>query len=128
MRVGGRILINASNCCQEDPISTAVPTTPSQIPITATKLLIDNRFVDSASGKTFPSINPATGEEICQVAEADAEDVNRAVRAARTAFDHGPWRRMAAAERGRLLNKLADLIEKHADELARLEALDNGKP
>ncbi len=81
-----------------------------------------------ASGKTFPTINPATGEEICQVAEADAADVDRAVKAARAAFEHGPWRKMSAAERGRLLNKLADLIEKHADELARLESLDNGKP
>ena len=66
-------------------MSTAVHAPQSQIPITATKLLIDNRFVESASGKTFPTINPATGEEICRVAEADGEDVNRAVRAARTA-------------------------------------------
>jgi len=109
-------------------MSTAVHPAEARVPITATKLLIDNRFVEAASGKTFPTINPATGEEICHVAEADTEDVNRAVRAARTAFEHGPWRRMAAAERGKLLNKLADLIEKHADELARLEALDNGKP
>jgi len=109
-------------------MSTAVRAPHTQIPITATKLLIDNRFVESASGKTFPTLNPATGDEICRIAEADAEDVDRAVRAARVAFEHGPWRRMAAAERGRLLNKLADLIEKHADELARLEALDNGKP
>ncbi|HZU24221.1 MAG TPA: aldehyde dehydrogenase family protein [Bryobacteraceae bacterium] len=109
-------------------MSTAVRPTERHVPITATKLLIDNRFVEAASGKTFPTINPATGDEICRVAEADAEDVNRAVRAARVAFDHGPWRRMAAAERGRLLNRLADLIEKNADELARLESLDNGKP
>jgi aldehyde dehydrogenase (NAD+) len=100
----------------------------SPAPITAAQLLINNRWVNSESGKTFPTINPATGEEICQVAEADAADVNKAVRAARTAFEGGPWRRMAAAERGRLLNKLADLIERHAEELARLEALDNGKP
>ena len=92
-----------------------------------TKLLINNRWVDSASGKTFPTVNPSTGEEICQVAEADAVDVDRAVTAARAAFN-GPWRRLSAAERGNLLNRLADLIEKHADELARLESLDNGKP
>ena len=94
----------------------------------ATKLLINNEWVNSASGKTFPTINPATGEVITQVAEADAADVDRAVRAARKAFDHGPWRKTAAAERGRLLLRLADLIEKHADELAELETLDNGKP
>ena len=96
--------------------------------VSATKLLINNQWVDSASGKTFATINPATGEVICQVAEADAEDADRAVRAARYAFEHGSWRKTAAAERGRLLNRLADLIEKHADELARLESLDNGKP
>jgi aldehyde dehydrogenase (NAD+) len=96
--------------------------------VSATKLLINNQWVDSASGKTFPTINPSTGEVICQVAEADAPDVDRAVRAAREAFERGPWRKAAASERGRLLNKLADLIERHADELARLESLDNGKP
>src|SRR5208337_2413991 len=92
-----------------------------------TKLLINNRWVDSASGKTFSTVNPATGEEICQVAEADAADVDQAVSAARAAFN-GPWRRMSAAERGNLINRLADLVEKHADELAQLESLDNGKP
>ena len=100
---------------------------PPSVATTATKLLINNRWVNSVSGKTFPTVNPATGEEICQVAEADAADVEIAVRAARAAFN-GPWRRMAAAERGVLLNRLADLIEKHSDELAQLESLDNGKP
>jgi acyl-CoA reductase-like NAD-dependent aldehyde dehydrogenase len=71
--------------------------------------------------------NPSTGEEICQVAEADAADVEKAVKAARAAFE-GPWRKMRASERGRLLYRLADLIEANADELARLETLDNGKP
>jgi aldehyde dehydrogenase (NAD+) len=98
------------------------------VAIGETKLLINNRWVNSRSGKTFPTINPSTGEEICQVAEADEADVNEAVKAARHAFEKGPWRKMSAAERGRLLYKLADLVEKHADELARLEALDNGKP
>jgi aldehyde dehydrogenase (NAD+) len=97
------------------------------VKITATKLLINNQWVNSASGKTFPTINPSTGEEICQISEADAPDVDRAVKAARAAF-HGKWRKMPAAQRGVLINKLADLIEKHADELAKLEALDNGKP
>jgi aldehyde dehydrogenase (NAD+) len=99
------------------------------VAVKATKLLINNRWVDSESRKTFPTINPATGEEICQVAEADAADVEKAVRAARAAFRQGaPWRKMPAAQRGVLLNRLADLIERHADELAQLEALDNGKP
>ena len=105
-----------------------VPTKERRSIQTATKLLINNEWVSSVSGKTFPTINPATGEEIAQVAEADAADVNKAVKAARHAFEKGPWRKMAAAERGRLLNRLADLIEKHADELAALETLDNGKP
>ncbi len=99
-----------------------------EVPIRATKLLINNRWIASQSGRTFATINPATGEEICQIAEADAADVGRAVSAARAAFEHGPWRKTPASERGRLLNRLADLIEAHADELARLESLDNGKP
>ena len=98
------------------------------VAIGQTKLLINNRWVNSRSGKTFPTINPSTGEEICQVAEADEADVNEAVKAARNAFEKGPWRKMSAAERGRFLYKLAELVEKHADELARLESLDNGKP
>jgi aldehyde dehydrogenase (NAD+) len=101
----------------------------SRVAIPPTKLLINNRWIPSASGKTFGTVNPATGDEICQVAEADAADVDLAVKAARAAFaPKSPWRRMSAAERGKLLYKLADLMEKHADELAKLEALDNGKP
>jgi aldehyde dehydrogenase (NAD+) len=102
--------------------------TEQHVPVSATKLLINNRWIASSSGKTFPTIDPATGEEICQVAEADAPDVEKAVSAARAAFERGPWRKMPASERGRLLHRLADLIEARADELARLESLDNGKP
>ena len=102
--------------------------TKSPVAVSATKLLIDNRWIASESGKTFATINPATGEEICQVAEADAADVEKAVKAARAAFEHGPWRKMPASKRGRLLHRLADLIEMHGDELASLESLDNGKP
>jgi len=109
-------------------MATVLATVEVPVGIRATKLLINNRWVDSESGKTFPTINPATGAEICQISEADSRDVERAVRAARAAFDRGPWRRMSAAERGKLLYRLADLIEKNADELATLEALDNGKP
>jgi aldehyde dehydrogenase (NAD+) len=92
------------------------------------KLLINNRWQPSQSGRTFATINPSTGEEICQVAEADAADVETAAVAARAAFEFGPWRKMNASARGRLLNRLADLIEANADQLARLESLDNGKP
>jgi aldehyde dehydrogenase (NAD+) len=100
----------------------------SRVAVSATKLLINNRWIASESGKTFGTFNPSTGEEICQVAEADDADVEKAVKAARQAFERGPWRKTLASERGRLLHRLADLIEKNADELARIEALDNGKP
>ena len=91
-------------------------------------LLIDGRFVAAASGKTFETYDPATGDVLARVAEGDREDVERAVRAARRAFESGPWPAMTASERGRLLWKLADLVEAHADEFAQLESLDNGKP
>jgi len=91
-----------------------------------TKLLINNEWVDSVSGKTFPTIDPATEKVIAHVAEGDKADVDKAVKAARTAF--AIWKKVAASQRGRLINKLADLIEQHADELAILETLDNGKP
>jgi aldehyde dehydrogenase (NAD+) len=93
-----------------------------------TKMLIDGKWRDSVSGKTFATINPATEETIAQVAEGDAADIDLAVKAARKAFDSGPWRTMDARDRGRLLYKLADLIESKIDELAELETLDNGKP
>src|SRR6202789_3658320 len=96
--------------------------------VSATKLLINNRWVNSQSGKTFATVNPTTGEEICQVAEADSADVDLAVKAARAAYEHGPWHKMSGRERGRLLLRLADLIEQNADELAGVESLDNGKP
>ncbi len=92
------------------------------------RLLIGGNWVDAASGKTFPTYNPATGQIAAQIAEADREDVERAVQAARRAFDHGPWRRMTPSERGRLIWKLADLVEQHLEEFAELETLDNGKP
>src|SRR6266480_4156660 len=92
------------------------------------KLLIGGKWVDSVSNKMFPTVNPATGETICQVAEGDKADVDLAVKAARKAFEEGPWPKMSAADRGRLLNRLADLIEKNQEELAALESLDNGKP
>ncbi|KAF4355504.1 hypothetical protein F8388_015258 [Cannabis sativa] len=116
-----------------------------------TKLLINGKFVDSASGKTFPTFDPRTGDLIANVAEGDAEDINRAVSAARNAFDEGPWPKMTAyshapssgaavdipskrgciakiPERSCILLRFADLLEKHNDELAKLETWDNGKP
>src|SRR6202044_160661 len=92
------------------------------------KMLINGQWVNAASGKTFPTYNPATGEVLAQVAEGDREDIERAVKAARKAFDNGPWRQLTAAERARLIWKLADLIEAHTEELGYLESLDNGKP
>lgn len=92
------------------------------------KLYIGGKWVNSASGKTFDTVNPATGEVLATVAEAGPEDVDRAVNAARKAFDEGPWSRMSAASRSRLIYKLADLMEEHKEELAQLESLDNGKP
>jgi acyl-CoA reductase-like NAD-dependent aldehyde dehydrogenase len=92
------------------------------------KLYINGEWVDSVSGKTFETVNPATGEKLADVAEAGPEDIDLAVKAAREAFDHGPWSKMSAAERSRLIYKLADLMEEHKLELAQLETLDNGKP
>jgi aldehyde dehydrogenase (NAD+) len=92
------------------------------------QMLIDGRWVGSASGKTFPTLNPATGETICQIAEGDKADIDLAVKAARKAFESGPWSRMNPSDRGRLMHKLADAIEANREELATLESLDNGKP
>ncbi len=103
--------------------------TASKAPVEVkfTKLLIDGDLVNAASGKTFPTIDPRTEEVIAQVAEGDEEDVNRAVRAARKAFDEGPWPKMPASQRGEILFKYADLLEQHTEELAALETLDSGK-
>jgi acyl-CoA reductase-like NAD-dependent aldehyde dehydrogenase len=90
------------------------------------KLLIGADWKDAASGKTFKTTNPATGEVLGVVAEADKADVDAAVKAARAAYE-GPWAKVSPSERGKLLNRLADLVEKNAEELAQLETLDNGK-
>src|SRR5947208_1156882 len=92
------------------------------------KLFINGKWVDAASGRTFPTYDPSTGEVLAQVAEADREDIDRAVKAARAAFETGPWSKMSPAKRGNLIWKLADLIEQHLEEFAELESLDNGKP
>ena len=92
------------------------------------KMFIDGKWVEAASGKTFPSYNPATGEVMAKIAEGDREDINRAVKAARKAFDSGPWPEMTASQRGRLIWKLGDLLESRLEEFAQIESLDNGKP
>jgi acyl-CoA reductase-like NAD-dependent aldehyde dehydrogenase len=92
------------------------------------KMLIDGKWVEAASGRSFETPNPATGEVLARVAEGDQEDIDRAVRAARRVFDEGKWARMHPAERQRILLRIADQIEQNGDELAQLETLDNGKP
>jgi phenylacetaldehyde dehydrogenase len=92
------------------------------------KILINGKWVEAASGKTFPTYNPATGEVLANIAAGDKEDIDRAVKAARAAFETGPWSKISPSERGRLIWKLGDLLEKHAEEFAQLESLDNGKP
>jgi phenylacetaldehyde dehydrogenase len=92
------------------------------------QLFINGQWTDAASGKTFETPNPATGATLANVAEGDAEDIDRAVRAARAAFDEGPWGRITPSERGRIIWRIGDLILEHAEELAQLESLDNGKP
>src|SRR6202790_926555 len=90
-------------------------------------LLINGKFEQAASGKTFDTVNPATGEVLASVAEGDAQDIDRAVQAARRAFEDGPWSRMTPSERGQIMHRIGDLIMEHADELAELDCLDNGK-
>jgi len=92
------------------------------------KLLINGEWVEPASGKTFPTVNPATGETLAEIASGEAEDINRAVAAARRAFESGPWPRMTPAERQMIIWRMADLIEGALEEFAQLETLDNGKP
>ncbi len=92
------------------------------------RLFIDGQWMAARSGRTFESINPATGERLAVVHEAGDQDVDLAVRAARRAFREGPWPRLNAAERSRMLDRMGDLIEQHQQELARLETLDTGKP
>src|SRR3954471_15724018 len=117
---------------QEMDMSTAVAPQlherVSQFITKPRKMLINGKWVDSVSGKTFPTYDPSTGKEMAFIAEGDSADVNLAVSAARHAFEKGPWHRMTASERGRLIWKLADLLEQNLEEFAQLESIDNGKP
>jgi acyl-CoA reductase-like NAD-dependent aldehyde dehydrogenase len=103
------------------------PSVESFVGVPFRKMLIDGKWVPAASGKTFDVVNPANNEVLAKVAEGDAEDIDRAVKAARRAFDEGPWSRSKPADRVRLLLGIAEQIERHAEELAQLETLDNGK-
>jgi phenylacetaldehyde dehydrogenase len=112
-------------------IPTTTPTLPPAIKAWLSKerhLLINGRWVPAQSGKTFEVTDPATGEIIARVSEGDKADVDLAVKAARRAFESGPWARMSPSARGRILHRIGDLILEHGDELAALEAIDNGKP
>ncbi len=112
-------------------MSTVIRTVPENLTsfLAAPKqLLIDGAWIDAAGGTTLDVLNPATTETIAKVAEGKAEDIRRAVAAARRAFDSGPWSRLTPSERGKLIWRIGDLIEQHNDELAQLETLDNGKP
>jgi aldehyde dehydrogenase (NAD+) len=113
-------------------MTTATASAPARVKPPKVKtqqpMFIGGKWVDSVSGKCFPTLNPATGERICDVAEGDKADIDLAVKAARKAFESGPWSKMSAAERGKLLYKLAAAIDSRKEELAALETLDNGKP
>jgi len=98
-----------------------------ELKIKFTKLFINGQFVDAASGKTFETRDPRTGEVIARIAEGDKADVDLAVKAAREAFDNGPWPRMPGCARGRILHKFADLVDQHVEELAALDTVDAGK-
>ncbi len=108
-------------------MTTKVAAAPSKTKIRLTKLFIDNKWVDPVAGGEFETLNPATGEVLAKVAHAEKADVDKAVKAARKALESGPWSTMDAADRGRLLFKLADLVDQKADELAALESLNCGK-
>ncbi|XP_057690366.1 aldehyde dehydrogenase, mitochondrial-like [Corythoichthys intestinalis] len=119
--------VKAVSACHYSAAAIPVPNTQPEVHFN--KLFINNEWQDASSGKTFPTVNPATGEVICHVAEANEVDVDKAVKAARDAFRLGsPWRRMDASHRGLLLSRLADAIERDSAYLAELETLDNGKP
>lgn len=110
-------------------MATTTPADPVTAPaVRQTKMFIGGQWVDAQSGKTFATINPATEEKIADVAEGDSADVDLAVKSARNAFEGGPWPKMDARDRGRLMYRLAELVEKNLAELAALESLDNGKP
>ncbi|XP_078540206.1 retinaldehyde dehydrogenase 3 [Lissotriton helveticus] len=113
----------------QPPKMPPLPQPVRNLGVKYSKIFINNEWHESMSGKRFPTHNPSTGEKICDVEEGDKPDVEKAVKAARTAFQKGsPWRQMDAVSRGRMLHKLADLIERDRVILATLETMDTGKP
>lgn len=110
--------------------ATETPLSPSvqQFLGTDRTMLIDGKWVAALSGQTFPTFNPATGETMCQIPDGQKGDIDLAVQAARREFEHGAWRKLTASERGKLIWKLADLMETRLEDFAQLESLDNGKP
>src|SRR5215831_4338642 len=127
------ILVNIPSDARRDPMDAT--TAHAQLGKTASsflagkhQLFIDGKSIDAKSGKKFDVFDPATGQAIAAVAEADKADVDEAVKAARRAFETGPWSKTSPQGRSKLIWKLADLLESHAGEIAELEALDNGKP
>src|SRR5438105_6420428 len=98
------------------------------VKIAVTQMFVNGEWVESASGKTLPVIDPSTEEVIAEVPDADVTDIDRAVRAARQAFDSGPWGKSTAQERGRVLFRLAERVRKEAAKLAELESRNSGKP
>ena len=109
-------------------VTHEVPESLSSFLAQPKQLLINGQWQDAASGKTFDVVNPATEKVIGQVAHGEAADIARAVQAARQAFESGPWQKMTPSDRGKMIWKIGDLIEKHTEELAQLETVDNGKP
>jgi phenylacetaldehyde dehydrogenase len=109
-------------------IASSIPSSLESFVSAPKQMLINGSWVAAKSGKTFAVFNPATAEVVAHVAEGEAADINIAVAAARAAFDSGPWSKITPSQRGQLIWKVGDLIEKHNDELAQLETLDNGKP
>lgn len=108
-------------------LPTILPTVKSFV-AERRQMLINGKWVDAVSDRTFEVFNPATGEVLAHVASGDVQDIDAAVKSARAAFESGPWPAMTPSDRGRLIWKLGDLIEQHLEEFAQLESLDNGKP
>src|ERR1700724_3253941 len=106
-------------------MTVTVDETVEQFTATPRQLFINGQWTDAASGKTFETPNPATGDTLARVAAGDAEDINRAVRGGTTAVEYGPWGRITPSERGRIVWRIGDLNLEHAEELAQLESLDN---
>src|SRR5262249_39713435 len=102
--------------------------TKDQVGVKNVPLFIGGKFVSPRGGKTFQNYKRATGDLIAHIAEASPEDVDAAARSARSAFESGPWPRMSAAERSRVLRRIADAMESRSEELARIETIDTGKP